>query len=297
MHYEEKIIAVWQHHVIPYKVFPMFQIGPLRFNLYGVMFAVGILTAGILAVRGGAKRGIKKEIIQDLTFKILLGALVGARAFYLLFYWPDQVPLTFWTVFKIWEGGLAFIGGFAGGLATGYLSARRHGLKFRTVADIYSFPLIVGHILGRIGDYLTGGHPGKVTGVAWSIFLNGAPRHPVVLYEILGLLIIGGVIRGLKRAKGFDGFFFLVYVQLYAIQRIILDFFRPEFTDPRFLGLTPTQYAVMVTFLTAPTLMILEVRRRKMEGNGDGGDSCRSDREASRTGERFRRLRAKGIDR
>ncbi len=243
----------------------MFRLGPIRFNLYGVMFALGVLAATFLAVREAAKKGIAKDVIYDLTFVTLIGAIVGARAFYVLFYWPDGVPLTILGALKIWEGGVAFIGGFIGGLIAGYLFVRKRGLRFWMLTDVFTVPLIVGHIIGRIGDYLTGGHPGKPTSLPWAIYLDGAPRHPVVLYEILGLMIIGIVIVALKKIRRFDGLLFLAYVQMYAVQRIVLDFFRLDSTDPRFLGLTPTQYAVIVSFTLAAVLLIGKGRRFRRE--------------------------------
>ena len=252
--------------MISYKVYPMFKVGPLKFNLYGIMFALGFLVANFLAVREAVKQGIDKEIVKNLSLTIFIGAIVGARLFYVLFYWPPHVPFTFWDIFKIWEGGIAFIGGFLGGVAASYVFIRKRKLEFWRYADIFTLPLIVGHIFGRVGDYLTGGHPGKVTNVPWAIYLNNASRHPVVLYEIVGLIIIAVTILNLKKVKRFEGLLFLAYVQLYAIQRMFLDFFRIESTDPRFLGLTPTQYVVIFLFVLAAFLISRKyslVKKRK----------------------------------
>ena len=244
--------------MIPYRVFPMFKIGPLRFNLYGLMFATGIGVAAYLAGKAAEKLGIKRDTINDLTFRIIISAIIGARLFYVFFYWPTGVPLTLWDIFKIWEGGIAFFGGFLGGLVGTLLFVRKRGLDFWTYADLYTIPLIIGHTLGRIGDYLTGGHPGNITNLPWAIYLQGALRHPVVLYEICGLVIIGVVIQAVKRIKKFEGFLFLLYVQLYAIQRMFLDYYRIESTDPRTLGLTPSQFLVSVLFLSATIILVLK---------------------------------------
>ena len=251
--------------MIPYKVFPMIKLGPLSFNMYGVMFALGFIAANWLAVKEARKKGIRKEIVETLIFYILIGSIIGARLFYVLFYWPEATPFTFWDLFTIWKGGLAFFGGFIGALITGYLYTKIHKLEFWKLADVFTLPLIVGHILGRVGDYLTGGHPGLVTDLPWAIYLDGALRHPVVLYEIIGLIIIGTIIYQLKKLNKFDGFLFLMYVQLYAVQRIILDFFRIESTDPRFLGLTPTQHLVILLFIIALFIQ-LKLSKRRTKG-------------------------------
>ena len=251
--------------MIPYKILPMFKIGPLHVNMYGIMFALGFLAAIILATREAKKRNIKKEIIQDLALYLLIGAIVGARLFYVIFYWPKNSPLTFLDIFKIWEGGLAFFGGFIGALTIGYAYLKKNKLNFWIYADIFTVPLVIGHIFGRLGDYFVGGHPGKVTNLPWAIYLHNALRHPIVLYEIIGLCIIVIILSNLKKFKFFSGFLFLSYVMLYSIQRTILDFFRIESTDPKYLGLTPSQYIVIVLFIIAAYFMIIkfnEIQRK-----------------------------------
>ncbi|MFA5796429.1 MAG: prolipoprotein diacylglyceryl transferase [Candidatus Woesearchaeota archaeon] len=251
--------------MIPYKIFPPFELGPLHINMYGIMFALGILVASLLAIREAKKRGIKKEVIEDLVLYLLIGIIVGARLFDVFFYWPADMPLTFWDIFAVWNGGMAFFGGFIGALIAGFIYTRKHKLNFWKFADIFTLPLIVGHILGRLGDYFTGGHPGKVTNLPWAIYLDGALRHPVVVYEIIGLIIIGIIIYNLRKLHKFDGFLFLVYVQLYSVQRIILDFFRIESTDPRYLGLTPTQYVGIVLFIIAGYFIVIKYKKREVK--------------------------------
>jgi prolipoprotein diacylglyceryltransferase len=41
--------------MIPYKEVPMFMFGPLRFNMYGIMFAVGLMIAHFIATKEGKK--------------------------------------------------------------------------------------------------------------------------------------------------------------------------------------------------------------------------------------------------
>ena len=254
--------------MIPYKIFPMFELGPLHINMYGIMFALGVLVASLLAAREAKKRNISKEVIWDLVFYLLVGIIIGARLFYILFYWPKGMPFTIFEAIAIWHGGLAFFGGFLGALVAGYFFVRNKKLKFWQLTDIFTVPLVVGHIFGRLGDYFTGGHPGKITSLPWGIYLNDAIRHPVILYEIIGLIIIVVILLNLKKIKEkkqlFEGFLFSSYVILYSTQRMILDFFRIETTDPRFLGLTPTQYLVIILFILAITFISINYRKIKM---------------------------------
>lgn len=251
--------------MIPYKIFPMFQLGHMHINMYGIMFALSVLVASLLAAREAKKRKINPKVIWDLVFYLLLGILIGARLFYILFYWPKETPLTLLGSLAIWEGGLAFFGGLIGALATGYIYAKKKKLNFWVYADIFAVPLVIGHIFGRLGDYFTGGHPGKVTNLPWAIYLDNALRHPVVLYEIIGLIIITAILLNLRKHKFFKGFLFSSYVILYSIQRMILDFFRIESTDPRYLGLTPTQHLVIILFVLSAAFIWVNFRKIRTE--------------------------------
>ncbi len=233
--------------MIPYTIIEPFTIGPLHINMYGIMFALGTLVAYLFAIREAKRRSIEKDIIEDMYIYIIIGTIIGARLFYVLFYWPNHMSFNFLDIFKVWNGGLAFFGGFFGAILTGYIYTKIKKLDFLKYLDLFTYPLIIGHIFGRVGDYLTGGHPGNITSLPWAIYLQGALRHPVVLYEIIGLLIILLIILYLKNKKLKKGVLFAIYVLLYSIQRLFLDIFRIESTDPRTFGLTPTQ--ILVIFL------------------------------------------------
>lgn len=251
--------------MIPYTVFPMLKLGPLHFNMYGVMFALGALIVIFLAAREAERRGIDKKSIENLSFYMLLGVIFGARLFFVLFYWPKGEPLTFFNAIAIWNGGLSWFGGFVGAVIFLYLYTMKNKLNFLKYADIFTLPLVIGHILGRIGGYLTGQHPGKPTDLPWAIYLNGVLRHPVVLYEILGLTLILLIVWRLKKTKYFEGFLFSSYIVLYSIQRMILDFFRIESTDPRYLGLTPSQYIVIALFVLSGYFIVYKFRKKGVE--------------------------------
>lgn len=241
--------------MLPYKPVPPFKLGPIHFNMYGVMFAAGLVAANLFARKEAKRKGFDPLLIDSLFLYLVIGIIIGARLFYILFYWPQNTPLTLIDVFKVWEGGLAFFGGFLGAVVTGYIFAKRRGLPFWEFADILTYPLIIGHILGRIGGFLTGQHPGKITDVPWAIYLYGQLRHPVVLYEITGLLIILSIVLFIKRYGWERGVLFNIYLFLYSVQRLFLDIFRPESTDPRIFGLTPTQ--ILVIFLGLFALVFL----------------------------------------
>lgn len=242
--------------MIPYKPIPNIDLGFIQLHWYGIFAALGFLAAILLAERYARKQGVPENTVQSLGMWLIVGGLAGARLSYVLFYWPSDFQLTFFAALKFWEGGLAWFGGFIGAVISGFLYLKKHSLDFWQYADLFTIPLVVGHVFGRIGDYVIGGHPGKVTTLPWAIWMDGAARHPVVLYEITGLIIILGFCLYARRWKLPEGVLFLVYTSLYAVQRFFLDFFRIESTDPRTFGLTPSQLLVIVIFATAISIML-----------------------------------------
>ncbi|MFQ5901003.1 MAG: prolipoprotein diacylglyceryl transferase [Thermodesulfobacteriota bacterium] len=240
---------------MPYRVFGPFHIGPFMVNFYGIMFAVGVYISYYLAVREARVKNLDRKVVENLFFYLLMGGIIGARIGYIVLYWPEDLTFDLLEAFKIWKGGLAFYGGFIGALITGLFFLRRYRMDFWRYADAFTIPLVVGHLSGRMGDYLIGGHPGKLTNLPWAILLNGELRHPVVLYEMTGLVMILFIILILRKRGCPPGFLFTSYVALYSVQRIFLDIFRIELTDPRYLGLTPSQFIAIGLLLSSILFM------------------------------------------
>lgn len=248
--------------MIPYRVFQHIDLRIVRLYWYGVFAAIGFFVALKLAMREARKQKISETEIENISLLLLISGIVGARLGEIFFYWSPEIPITFWSVIAVWEGGLAWFGGFIAAVIMGFVYVRIKKLDFWKYADLFTIPLIVGHIFGRIGDYISGGHAGKITTLPWAIWLEGASRHPVVLYELIGLTVILLILRWLKSKNLVQGQLFLYYVRLYSIQRLFLDFFRLETTDPRTLGLTPSQWLVIFLYFTATTIFFIQQNKK-----------------------------------
>src|SRR3989339_9307 len=98
------------------------------------MLAVSFLVGYLVARKRGLSRGISQETLLDLCFWILLSAIVGSRAFYIVTHWEQYAenPL---GAFSIWEGGLSMMGGVLMSLAAGWLYLKKAGVRFAAMAD------------------------------------------------------------------------------------------------------------------------------------------------------------------
>ncbi|NTV52810.1 MAG: prolipoprotein diacylglyceryl transferase, partial [Candidatus Firestonebacteria bacterium] len=100
-------------------MFPdLFTWGPFTLHTYGLLVALGMVLVSLLARRDAAGLGVDSERFWDLALGIILGGMVGARLAYVLVTWREFAHD--WTgIFRIWDGGLVFYGGFAGGIVSG----------------------------------------------------------------------------------------------------------------------------------------------------------------------------------
>ena len=92
--------------------------------------------------------GEDDEVIGDMGFWLLAWGLVGARVLFIIVNWSTYAadPL---KIFKIWEGGLVFYGGFIGALLF-HLGGQAVPNEPLAHSVISSSQASAGHVLGRL---------------------------------------------------------------------------------------------------------------------------------------------------
>jgi len=133
----------------------LLKIGDFVLHTYGVLLATGFLLAIFLAYREARRLGIDPNYILDLSFYILIAALLGSRLFHVLGNWPEfaENPI---EIVKFWRGGLVFYGGLILSLLTGVWFVRKHRLNFSKMADLTAPSIALGYSLGRLGCFSAG---------------------------------------------------------------------------------------------------------------------------------------------
>ncbi|HLB75400.1 MAG TPA: prolipoprotein diacylglyceryl transferase family protein, partial [Candidatus Dormibacteraeota bacterium] len=149
---------------ITWKVLDRFHFGSrLAISPHGVGIAVGFLAGSFVFVYEARKRDISDELAGSFVFWALIGAIVGARAFYVLAHFGEPGLKTFGDIFAIYRGGISLIGGITGAVIAGYPIMRKNKLPFFRVMDAAAIGLPLGIVIGRIGDLVIGDHLGKPT--------------------------------------------------------------------------------------------------------------------------------------
>ena len=207
------------------------SLGPVSIHWYAISYLVGIgLVWWTLKYRAGVHR-LKwtDKDVSDIIFHAVLGVLLGGRFGYMLFYGLDNLVGDPVSALRIWEGGMSFHGGLAGGLLAVAFFARQRGVGFFEVTDFIApaIPLALG--CGRIGNFINAELPGRVTELPWALIHQGETvgRHPSSLYQAMleGLVLFALLwvfARKPRPIMAISGMFFLGYGSL----RIFSEFFR-----------------------------------------------------------------------
>ena len=119
---------------------------------YSFLIVLGASLAVFLAVKEEKRSGIKKDTVIDLVLIMLPVGIIGARIYYVVFSWP-QFRDDFFSVFRIWEGGLAIYGGILAGLVVLILFCKKRGLPTLLLCDIIVPSLALAQSIGRWGNY------------------------------------------------------------------------------------------------------------------------------------------------
>ena len=156
--------------VIGWPVIDRIRVGPVAISPHGLGIAAGYLAGSWWMIREGRKRGLAEEQVGTILLWALVGAIFGARFFYVVGHFSDFDSIG--EMLAIWRGGISLIGGIAGAIMFAYPVMRRYKYRFLQVMDSAAIGLAFGIIIGRIGDLFIGDHLGKPT----DFFLGWAYR-------------------------------------------------------------------------------------------------------------------------
>ena len=180
-----------------------------------------------LIPRTGLK--LSKNQISDYVLYIAIGALIGARAIYVIIYHPSYFLTYPLEAFYIWQGGLSFHGGLLGGVCAGYLFCRKHHVDIWRMADVSVIPLALALALGRVANFINAELVGRVTSVSWCVEFPTADgcRHPSQLYASAKNLVLFFTILILHlKTELKSGYLFAYFLIGYGTARFIVEFFR-----------------------------------------------------------------------
>lgn len=228
-----------------------FALGPVCIRWYGLMAALGLVAAYVLLLKRSKKYSFTSNDVSDMIFWIVLAGFVGARLLYVIRYWNDIFRNDFMEIFRVYNGGLVFLGGLGMSILAGLLLARIRKWDLGKMTDFIAPSLPIGHAFGRMGCLLNGccygfHYEGPFSfKYEYSLF----PSFPLQGIAFLVNLALGALILFLEKREKINNRRFLLYMLLYCVLRFTLEFGRGDYPKEQLLwGLTPAQVTCVWLF-------------------------------------------------
>lgn len=248
------------------------QLGPLAIRWYALSYIVGFILfvwLGRKRIRAG-NTVFTNEMLDDLLTWGVVGVILGGRLGYILFYNLDAYLANPLNMFKVWEGGMAFHGGFLGVLCAVFLFAKKRDLRFFQVLDFVAPLVATGLASGRIGNFINGELWGRVTHpnnfwatgfpqardadialaasnpqyAEWFAQFGYLPRHPSQLYQFaLEGMALFAIVWLFSKTPRPEGQVSAAFLGGYGIFRFIAEYARqPDAHLDLFMGLSRGQW-------------------------------------------------------
>ncbi len=252
----------------------IFSIGPLQIRWYGMMYVLGFAATLLLVKHQVKKLGFRDLEIhyENLNLVLIVSLVLGGRLGYVVFYNLPYYLSNPSEILATWQGGMSFHGGMLGLVIGAIVFCRRKGLDFWRVADIYTVTFPIGLGLGRIGNFINAELYGRVTDAPWGMVFPGGgplPRHPSQLYEALleGVLLFV-ILWFLKEKKNPPaswphGYLVAVFMLLYGVFRIAVEFFREPDAHLGFITVGMTMGQVLSSLMIVAGIVLFLIRKKQ----------------------------------
>lgn len=252
-----------------------FQLGPLTIHFYALCILTGIVIASVVAGRRLRTRGVDAGKIVDIAIWAVPIALVGGRLYHVVTHPGDYFAPgdNFWTIFALWDGGLAIYGSILVGSFGAWIGCHRAGVRFSDFADAVAPGMLFAQAFGRIGNYFNQELFGPPTTLPWGLQISPTSPHfppgtaagtlfqPLFLYELIwdglgGTLIVllSGRFR-LPRTVPVG-----MYLLWYGSARAYLEWIRLDPTEFSVFGVKANTIAALLGAIIGAIIIIRGIR-------------------------------------
>jgi phosphatidylglycerol---prolipoprotein diacylglyceryl transferase len=213
----------------------LFQVGSFSVYSYGLLIAVGAVAGVIyMAIQGKKEVRLSFDQANALFLYIFFAALIGGKIF---LFFEDTTYYLARPEALVKGTGFVFYGSFLFSVPTMLWFFHRQRLHTYKMLDVMAVTTCMVHMFGRIGCFMAGCCYGRPTETILGVVFNdpacyadpkGTPLHPTQLYEAAFIFMVMLVLFYLRTKRQFYGQLFLVYLLLYGVGRIVIEFFRGD---------------------------------------------------------------------
>ncbi len=230
----------------------LFTIGSIKIFSLSVTLVIAWLVWSFLFWRKMKDLAVEEEKVFDCMFYATVFSVVLSRLFYILVF-PQEFTQTWLKIVAIWVApGMSLYGAIFGGVLSIVFIASRFKIRIGYIFDALASSLPYALMIGTIGSLLDGTVIGKPASLPFAVSYVGysSPRHPVQIYQFIGLFVIGIILYVISKKStqekwryGLGGVWFFF---LWSLLFFVLEFFRDS--NIYWAHLTPSQWALIIIF-------------------------------------------------
>jgi phosphatidylglycerol:prolipoprotein diacylglycerol transferase len=245
------------------------HLGSLTVYSYGLMVAIGILTAYYVAEKRMKKFNIDPSRFQYLVLTAIISGALGSKFLYFLTRFHDimQDP---GILFSLSDGWVVY-GGILGGILGGYIYCRLHNLDFVRYFDFMIPEVALAQGFGRIGCFLAGCCYGAETdqwfGIVFptnSLAPSGVALIPTQLLMSAFDFLLAFLLFYLAKKDRPQGTLASVYLIAYSLGRFVIEYLRGDMIRGSVGVLSTSQLISLFTFAAGVIWLIwLHMRAKK----------------------------------
>ena len=246
----------------------LLSIGPFTIYGYGLLIGLGIIAAYMTAEQRARKQGLEKEEILPLVLWCVIGGFASAKLLFWITEWKSVLENPRFLLQTLADGFVVY-GGILGGILSGYLYCRTHGLIFLKYFDHVMPSIALAQGFGRIGCFLAGCCYGKETQSIFSITFhnsdfapNGVALIPTQLYSSALDFLHFFLLLYINRKKKADGQVAACYLIFYSIGRFFLEYLRGDLERGAVGIFSTSQFISIFTGIAGGLLLYLTSRSK-----------------------------------
>lgn len=241
------------------------QIGPLTLHVYGIMVAIGFVSALMISEKRAKNRGMNTDILYGIFWCAIFGGAAGSKLLYYIVSFPDILkdPSILWNL----QNGWVVYGGIIGGVLASLVYCRYKKADFVQYLDLVLPSVAFAQGCGRIGCFFAGCCYGRETDSVLCIQYwqstyapNGVKLVPTQIYSSIGDFALAFLLMAYAKREPKKGKVAAVYCILYSIGRFVIEIFRND--NRGALGFLSTSQMISILILILGIGMFVMFEKR-----------------------------------
>ncbi len=245
------------------------QIGPLTLHMYGIMIAIGYVSALFICEKRAKKRNMNTDVLYGIFWCAVIGGALGSKILYYTVNIKDVIADP--SIILNFQNGWVVYGGIIGGVLASFLYCKIKKVDFVAYLDLVLPAVAFAQGCGRIGCFFAGCCYGRETtsplGITYwqSDFApNGVKLVPTQIYSSIGDFAMAFLLMAYAKKEPAKGRVAAGYCILYSIGRFVIEIFRNDYRGE--YGPFSTSQLISV-FILAIGIVMYVVAGRKREND------------------------------